>query len=227
MKNKFKAVAYWGSRKESIEQCTERLTRFMTQIGRLSPHLRDWHEDSRLIEKTPERLRRLLEEGRNRDETPQRRILANLGFRIFFLWAGDHPDGDIAIMTVHCGAYGEYCSVNNAILRSLPESWLDVDLAVELMRVMVTCWSPAHAAVCSPDALAAVGGQAEIPVVDWVFYHRLQRTGELSPPSRVAFELDGGECIVVQDSPIRPESPEDRARVLALSRQLGLIRGRS
>ncbi|WP_428263674.1 hypothetical protein [Haliangium sp.] len=78
-----------------------------------------------------------------------------------------------------------------------------------------------------PGGLAAVGGQAEIPVVDWVFYHRLRRAGELSPPSRVAFELDGGECIVVQDNPIRHEVPEEQARVLALSRQLGLIRGRS
>ncbi len=82
--------------------------------------------------------------------------------------------------------------------------------------------------VCSGPALTAMADAGiDEPVIDWVFYHRLPRAGALSPPSRVAFELDGGECIVVQDTPAQPGDPDARARVLALSRQLGLMRGQS
>lgn len=227
MKSDLKAAAYWGARQESTKECAERLTGFMTWLSQISSHLHNWHYGTCRVEVEPKSLYELLNDGRNRDETPQRQVIVELGSRVM-LWTGKQPDGRSATLIVRCGAYGEYCGVNNVLLSKIPMSWLNVDQAVALVRAMVTSWSPRTAAVCSGPALSAMTNTSiDTPVIDWVFYHRLPRAGELSPPSRVAFHLDGGECIVVQDTPMEPGDPEAEARALALSRQLGLIRGQS
>ena len=222
MEQLMKAVAYWGERRESIEQCTERLMDFMARVREISPNLRYWYEGNSRVCYDADSLRAILKNGRNRDDTPLHKVIPELGFRI--VWLGGEEIGDDYIdLIIHCGAYGEYPVMNNVIFSYLSTDWLNVDIAVELVRAMVSSWSPEHAAVCSKNALRAAGGaQIEAPIVDWVFFHRRPRTGALKAPSRVAFELDGGECIVAQDSPIRPDHLQDRARVRDLAKLLGV-----
>ncbi|WP_428265920.1 Imm52 family immunity protein [Haliangium sp.] len=223
------AVAYWAARREGSEQCAERLARFMGHLGQISPHLGSWYETGVTrraamqapIEPERIRLRDLVDAGRHRDDTPRRRVIDDLGFHVE-IWSGDQPDGNDASLSILCGAYSPHGACNHIIIE-LPADWLDTDSAVGLIRSMVSCWSPTHAAVCSPEALDAVGGQAVVPVIDWVFFHRRPRQGQLRAPSRVAFELDGGECIVVQDTPVRPDHVHERARVRELAKQLGLL----
>ncbi len=228
MTRKLRAVAYWDERRESVEQCTERLDCFMEQIGPVSAYLKQWYKPARSKSAALKRpialdrvqLHELLEKGRNRDETPQRQVIDALGFHIA-MWSGEQPDGRGVLLDILCGAYGPFSGCNYVVME-FGTDWLDVASAVALTKAMVACWSPAHAAVCSKEALHETGGQAEVPIVDWVFFHRRQRTGALKAPSRVAFELDGGECIVVQDSPIRPDHLQDRARVRDLAKLLGV-----
>lgn len=223
------AAAYWGPREETLDRCSERLMGFLEQIGRITPHFSQWYEQGRTkrgamrkpIAIEADRIRGLLEKGRSRDDTPQRRVIESLGFLVG-MWTGDRPDGSSVSLIANCGSHDRQDDVNSVILRYPPVDWLDVEQAVALVRAMVSCWSPAHAAVCSPEALSAVGGQAEIPIVDWVFFHRRARTGPPAAPSRVAFELDGGECVVVQDTPVRRDRVDERARARALAKQLGL-----
>ncbi len=222
MKQLMKAVAYWGERRESIEQCTERLMDFMAKVRGLSPRLQYWNEGEERVRYDADSLRAILENGRGRDDTPQHKVISELGFLLSWM-GGEEINDDYILLTANCGGYGAYFGLNYVIFRRLSTDWLNVDIAVELVRAMVSSWSPEHAAVCSPDALSAAGGaQIEVPIVDWVFFHRRQRTGALKAPSRVAFELDGGECIVVQDSPIRPDHLQDRARVRDLAKLLGV-----
>ena len=222
MKQLMKAVAYWGERRESVGQCTERLMDFMENVREISPRLQHWSEGEVPVRYDADSLRAILEDGHNRDDTPQHKVIPELGFQIVW-WGGQASGSDYRILKIRCGGYGEYSGLNNVIFRRLSTDWLNVDIAVELVRAMVSSWSPEHAAVCSKNALRAAGGaQIEAPIVDWVFFHRRPRTGALKAPSRVAFELDGGECIVVQDSPIRPDHLQDRARVRDLAKLLGV-----
>ncbi|WP_428262739.1 Imm52 family immunity protein [Haliangium sp.] len=224
------AAAYWGKRRESIEACTERLVRFLGLLTRVAPPLSHWYEKGwtkreateRPVVTEPARLRRLLQAGRNRDDTPQRRVLDDLGFRVG-MWTGEMANGESASLSIHCGACSEHGGSNNVLL-DFPADWLDTEQAVALVRAMVSCWSPVTAAVCTDDALLATveAHDIDVPVIDWVFFHRRPRQGQLRAPSRVAFELDGGECIVVQDTPVRPDHVHERARVRELAKQLGL-----
>ena len=232
MSQNFRAVAYWGEREETIEQCVERLSLFMAHLQDISPNLSQWYQKGwtkrqamqNQISLEPNELRTLLEAGRNRDETPQRRVIPELGYHID-IWSGERSDRNDASLDILCAAYGPYSPINHVIIE-LPLEWFRVESAVELVRALVTCWTPSMAAFCSQDALLEAFRSAPddvaMPVIDWVFFHRLQRTGALRPPSRVAFELDGGECVVVQDRPVQPDRVDDRARVRELAKQLGL-----
>ncbi len=222
-------VAYWEGRQENLDQCSDRLANFLTKVSSLSPGLSQWYEkgdtkrgaEASRISLEVTDVRRVLEKGRTYDDTRERRSIDRMGFCVG-LWTGEHS-GESASLNVVCGSSSTSGGPNHVIL-DYPADWLDVGRVVELVHAMVSCWSPLTVSVCSDDALLECSEKhgVEVPVIDWVFFHRLQRTGALRPPSRVAFELDGGECVVVQDRPVQPDRVDDRARVRELAKQLGL-----
>ncbi len=96
------------------------------------------------------------------------------------------------------------------------------DTALGLVRATVRAWSPEWMGICSRQAGSKLECGLEHPFVDWIFFHRRRRRAPLPSPSRVAFELDGGECVVVQEEPVAFDDPQQRARSEAVAKVLGL-----
>ena len=230
-----KSVAYWGPRKEGVVQCTRRFLRYMEAIAELGPPLARWHEKAytrkealmRRLDIDRASLRRLLDEGRNRSEMDGS-VIRDLGFYVD-IWNGAREDRAVSLSAL-CGKYSEYAGPNHVFLRYFSrywlDRWLDAEVAVALVRAAVDAWEPDWAGMCARQATRKAIDRGEfdpmVPFVDWVLYHRRKRRRKLPAPARVVFEMHGGECILIKDTPVDPDDPDDRAHVRAVARALGL-----
>ena len=155
-------------------------------------------------------------------------LMEDLGFLIG-IWNGDHEDRALGL-SISCGIYSALGGINNVQLHGLrtdwPENWLTADIAVELVRAAVSAWRPDWAGVCSrpawEQALGSDDYDVEQPFVDWVIYRRGERRHALPSHARVGFTMHGGECIVVQETPIHIDNRAHRARVRAVATALEL-----
>ncbi len=144
------AAAYWSSRKESLEECTERASNFVRSLAAVSETLQGWRRKARsrkaalaqrvISTDNNDEIRMLLEKGRNRRDM-DRSVIEELGYS-FALWNGlSGPNA--ADLSVGCGIY-DVRGVSNAIVLNLPPSF---DLSsgksvLALTRSFVEAWEP-------------------------------------------------------------------------------------
>jgi Immunity protein 52 len=224
--------AYWGSRRESVEQCADRLQRFLASLADCDPRLATWHEKGRsqkeALEKRinvadREHLLDLLSRGRNRRDVG-RSVIEELGFNVA-LWNGGDEQNESAL-SVTCGLHATTPNANaglsNAVVLSMPRDLGDLGRADSMARVLAAvaqAWEPQWAGVMSRDAMSTRNFNAREPFVDWMIY--VPRHIDVVPaPSSVVQVPALGSILVTQPTPPSGKDPEELAGIRRLEELL-------
>jgi hypothetical protein len=219
--------AYWSNRKESAEQCVDRLLDFFGQLKPCSPLLAKWFELGRSRKDALRRpadvedrkyLMKLLEHGRFEGD--------DLGFSTG-LWNGTDDDHAIGL-SFTCGGYSP--RVPNCVVVNFPAelgSLSRAETMCSIVAAVARAWEPERAQVASHEARDTRLYQPGKPFVDWMLY--LSRdwlpkgTTHLPPWSR-AVALGGrlGAIVITQEEPPDPHRRDDVARIDGVRKALGL-----
>lgn len=224
MSNSLTLGAYWKPRRESIEECADRLLAFMTAIGECGSNFVHWYHKGRsrndalrkeIAVRDRDELLALLDKGRHRGDI-EKTIIEDLGFSVG-IWNGGAP-GKEASLSIACGLYwvspSPNASLSNYVVLNLPEDLGDLAdpaKASWLLALTARCWVPDWAGIFSNEAMNSRDWGRQ-PFVDWMVYIP-QRIASVSPPSTVTHLESGGSLIVVQPNPPALKNPEDQERI--------------
>ncbi len=211
MNDRFVVRAYWGPRKETVDDCSNRLERFLTRISAQSDLFVSWYEKvrnrgkatSRSVSTSRDGLLELLRSGQNCEDTTGE-VIEDLGFRVS-LWNGGRGS-EVSSLSIRCGVYCSVAGVGlNCVLFDLPEqlgSLASGNAMVELFCDVVESWEPQRAAVCSELALDKRSFDANHPFVDWMVYVAGLKVAQSDVPVAAAVRhVETGTMIVVEDYP--------------------------
>ncbi|MGO4569994.1 Imm52 family immunity protein [Rhizobium sp. 2YAF20] len=145
------AAAYWPARKETVDECTERTSRFLGGLATISDAFSGWRQKAgsrkgALAQKViaPDAtgdIRALLENGRNRRDI-DRSIIEELGFGIG-LW-NSRSETEAMSLSIHCGLYTAVGGLSNSVDLRLPYSFdtTSGETVLALMRSFAESWEP-------------------------------------------------------------------------------------
>ena len=177
--------AYWGPRKESLDQCGGRLASFISRLASRSRLFAAWYETGW---SRKDALRRkvdtadhnvilgLLEKGLTRRDDGQ--VFEDAGSTVV-LWNGLDGEQSVGI-DVHCGDGSPW--IGNRVNIDLPEvlgRLSEASAMVAVVRDVVECWDPRTAWVSSELAMHERGfygrgregpSLTDSPFVDWILY---------------------------------------------------------
>ncbi len=214
--------AYWWDRKESVEQCAERVVGCLRDFGQCDPALSRWFRGGRSrkealereVQITSDAVKELLLRGRNRKDIGGE-VIEDLGFSLR-LWNGGEDCQDVGF-SVTCGGYAANPNIWNSCVVELPsegppsERMLKVDPLLCLMRAVVTAFDPDWATVM-PDSLRQIAnfGWANKPAVGWLFYaaNRVLPSPRIPAVARVVSIPNRGSIAVVTEERFSPDRPE-------------------
>lgn len=210
--------AYWGSRKEPVEQCTERVLKCFGDLAKCDETFSRWFRTGRSrsealerkVDFTDEKIKELLLRGRNRRDIGHE-IIEELGFSIT-LWNGAEDTQAIGLR-IHCGASSSY--VGNSFLIDLPSQAPARDRVVRLelllcaMRAIVESFEPDWATVMPASLVRTTESLMQKPAVGWLFYaaRHLLPSPDIAALRRV--DVPGhGSIFVITGEPLNPTRPE-------------------
>jgi hypothetical protein len=224
MSSGFFVGAYWAARKESIDQCADRLHRFFVDLAACDPTLATWYEKGRSHKQALEKqaeirdssyLLSLLDRGRHRRDVG-RTVMEELGFRVG-LWNGG-SENKTAGLNITCGLYwtspNPNASMSNCLTLDLPEDLGELKHAERMACVLAAIareWEPDWAGVISRDAMSARAFNAKAPFVDWMVFIPRKIDGVPAPSS--VMQLENGSLIVVQPDPPAVNNAEAQERI--------------
>jgi immunity protein 52 of polymorphic toxin system len=217
--------AYWDARKESIEQCADRLRRFFGDLVTCDPSLETWYERGASRKQASAKRASLddqnyflglLNRGRHRRDVGNL-VREELGFHLG-LWNGGE-NGKEAGLSITCGSYWVSSTpgvdVGNCVVLDLPESLGQLNQPERMARVLgavARAWEPKWGGVMSRDAMQAKAFNAKIPFVDWMVFVPQKVTG-VYPPSSI-MELEGvGSIVIVQPTAPLGVDSEEMSRI--------------
>ncbi|WNG60424.1 hypothetical protein F0U59_41225 [Archangium gephyra] len=228
------AGAYWGPRKEPLEECARRAEVFLAAMANVDPSFFRWFQQGRSrkdalnhpIEPTRPALEKLIRRGRDRQ-------FEDLGYSVW-AWNGVCVDYEDSGFNFKCGAYSDV--VCNVCVCNLPtrgpnsERVLTVPVLTGLVRSMVLAWEPDSAIATSsmlrekvtPTSIAGT-------FVGWLMYFSRSR-GTVPPlptPVRIEPVEDKGTLIVLTPELLtvaNPEHVELAQRVHKLLDRAGLLK---
>ncbi len=225
--------AYWTARKESAEECAERLSSFLSELAATDSALSVWYEKAKSKREATQAkldvgcvkaLTDLLERGQNRRDVGGD-VIADLGFHVG-IWNGERSL-KAASLSVTCGAYSSTQQFGNNVLLDLPEDLGSLEQPERMQKVLAAtakAWEPDWAGVYSLDATNNRAFSPTAPLVDWMVY--LSREEFPAPPAEQAMSVtqinDLGTLIVVSEHPCRPDDPSHQARVAAIESSIGI-----
>lgn len=170
--------AYWGSRRESAAQCSERLVTCLARLAELDPALGNWFRRgvSKAAATAPvgtdrESLSSLLAGGRNRKDFTHEAI-EELGFS-FALWNGASPF--VALSGV-VGAFPSFEGVLNNVVLDFPPPEADAlhlfepPVAELIFETVVAAWEPTWTTWTTPTLRGMQGSAPREPVIGWMTY---------------------------------------------------------
>jgi Immunity protein 52 len=224
---KLMLAAYWDSRRDGLEECTNKAKQFFACLAEADALLANWYELGRSRKQAlgrqvdtsdTQQLRDLLMKGRNRNDLDHS-VIEELGFSLSF-WNGASEEEAWASIRIDCGCYGE--RVSNHVLLDLPYKsqglkW--IENASALLGQVAEIWRPQWAGIMSKKAMRERDFAGDNPLVDWMVY--VPRAVPAMPfPSRVE-ELKGlGSIIIVQPDPPVGDDAEELSRIRRAERLL-------
>lgn len=220
MSNRLTLGAYWKPRRETIEQCANRLLGFMQGIAQCDEVFVDWYHLGRsrkdalkrkIDTRSPDELFTLLYKGRHLNFYKE--VIENLGFSIG-IWNGGEPGKEVSLH-ISCGQSAEVPGLRgNCVVISFPEDLRGLADPARTSRILLlasTCWEPDWAGIFSNEAMSNRDFRVE-PFVDWMVYVP-NKINSVPPPSSVAYLDNGGSLIVVQPKPPAVDNAEDQERI--------------
>ncbi|MGY6122045.1 Imm52 family immunity protein (plasmid) [Paraburkholderia strydomiana] len=152
------AAAYWGPRRETVENCAVRAVTFLTALGQISEFFKEWRLQGRsraealrkraIDEQSVDTLVSLFAKGRNKKDIGGG-VIDELGYRASMWNGGD--DRTASSLTMGCGMYSTIVGLSNAVVLQLPQQF-DVQSEDGLRNVMsafALAWEPDWAIVSS------------------------------------------------------------------------------
>lgn len=232
MSNRLTLGAYWKPRRESIEQCADRLLAFMHGLAQCDIAFSQWYKLGRsrkdalkhVIDiRNRDELLKLLNKGRHRNFYKQ--VMEDLGF-IVGIWNGGKEGKDVSLR-VCCGSYWvspnpNVAGIGNSVTLDFPEQFgelADVAKASRILALTASCWEPDRGEIVSRE-LKDVGDLQEWRYANWMVYVP-RKIASVPPPSTVTHLENGGSLIVVQPNPPAVDNPEDQERIRRVRRVLG------
>ena len=230
----------WSVRRESLEECAERLWQFMRGIRECHDLFSQWYEMGESLEDALSRkvdvlsrqeLLNLLARGRNRRDSDGG-IIEELGHSVG-IWNGHEGTKGCNVLAACC-RYGE--RVGNGVSLDLPEElggFADPAMASRLLTIAARAWDPDRGGVVSLEELRAASfvrytdeAGREVsrmrklpgPFVDWMVYvsRRLKRIASVPSPSTLIPVDDMGVVIVVEPHPPSRDNSEDMKNIRAI-----------
>jgi Immunity protein 52 len=226
--------AYWLARKETIQGCADRLGRCLTALSACSSVFCAWHKRGKSRRQTErveidfknkDSLLELLEGGRNRKDIGKE-VIEALGFQVG-MWNGGPPQIE-AGLSVTCGLYSTAPGLGgNCVVIDLPEELGELrqsGLMANVLAAVATSWEPDWAGVISRKSRETRSFVPGKPFVDWMLYvsSRLIPNPIVSEPSSVTPVDTVGSVIIVQQEPVKADSPADLQTVKAVETALGM-----
>lgn len=165
--------AYWTIRKETRQECAERIVKFLNSISN-QPYLSNWYFKARSrkaankpVKITIENIAKHLKTS-NRDDNGAE--IVELGFSLG-VWNGN--DENPVSFNVECGAFSKF--IGNAAVITLPlqEPPLDEDSIKtfkNLLEKFIDAWEPESAVVTSNEFLNRAGGGLPADIGGWLIY---------------------------------------------------------
>jgi|SRR5713226_9223741 len=213
MAESFYIGGYWGDRRESIEECSRRLTSFLLAISEASPMLSSWYQKGNSntealrhqIEINEKGIQGQLVEGRHFADTG-RRVIEELGYTTG-MWTGQDP---AAGLSVTCGAFPSTAEVMNHCVLNLPpicdhrsSSIYVADVATSIMQSLATSWTIDWGALTNHALRKQQQPAPRRPVIGWMTYLAASRPVPDSsmPPGVVVRQLPEGTLIQIGEDP--------------------------
>ncbi len=198
-----------------MDSAADRLLRLLAALHQIDPYFGPWFRKGgskqqarqRPVETTPEALRKLVQDGVNRNADGE--IMSELGYSVS-VWDG-RDDG--CWLSVRCGITTPlfpnvlqfYFPTNPAVLPSL----LDKDRSAQILEAAVLAWEPDWANIASEaylDSLPEKPRPTQSPWPGWMLYVAARRgdVPPLTPPAEVR-PVDGVGSLIV----MTPQVPRD------------------
>ena len=233
--------AYWGIRKESVEECAHRLAGFLQCLTECDPSFAHWFKkgESRKealsfeINAGIATLQTLLLAGQHRADIGQK-IMENLGFLIG-LWNGASNDAESAGLMIQCGSYAprpgfNFCVINLPYGEIERERLLCVPVLEAVTKCVVSAWDPDWSVITSRQYQDKVPlPPSNAPRMGWMLYLSSRR-GEVPPlPSSTTVAQLGKQGTLVittqerftASNPSHVETANEIAKILAQAGLLG------
>lgn len=198
--------AFWGPRREPVEECARRLESSITQLGAHSELLRQWYglglsraeAQGRPIAIRRDALVELLLKGRSKRDD-NHKIIEEAGVHAR-IWNG--ADDDLAaVVDVTCACSAQVLGVMNNFGLDLPMAatpLVELSTTLALLRIVVEAWDPDWAVVTTQALREAQMPKVRTPFVGWLTYLSPGR-GDPGAVKGAAVERfpDGGAVIVL------------------------------
>jgi hypothetical protein len=227
---------YWGPRRETALECSQRAERFFHILARCDPTFAQWYRRGRGAPRTlpghpvrPEakEWEQLFLRGRLRTDVDNE-VIEELGFREY-VWNAKKERTRIEI---HCGGYSPG-STNSCLLKPpeegpVRERLLRAPVLAEILTSMATTWEPDFAVATSVEMVDLIQKRKWEVRVGWLTYlsRRLGMVPPLPAPVRIEPVGELGWLLTLSPEPMTASNPEHvafTARVRELLDRAGLI----
>jgi hypothetical protein len=226
---------YWSDRRESPEQCADRLARMIDGLADCDPLFAQWNEmlvDDDDVQtpfcKVPadrQELTTIFLTHRSYYDVPPDKPWPEMGYLVAM--QNGKQRSQITGVTIVAGSYVGRARANSIHMKigdprirtGCP--WHGSELR-DVMRVLIEAWRPDEAVLSAlnyeaPPPRNDMGKQL-LPSAGWLTYLTREQLLKVTPPNgvRVDYLADGGAILTLCDEPFRCDNPQHIALAAAL-----------
>lgn len=225
-KERYYIGAYWPSRKESIEDCADRITLLLDSLSAIDSMFSQWfmlkkhkNEKDLKFEVNRENIMIILNKGRCYNY--QKIVMPELGFAIG-LWDGQGDES--IVINFACGSYSNNNNIGNCCVIRLPVS--DIFLknlshkAIDIIKTIVVSMDPQWAVWTSDQIRDNLDVKTGEPMFGWITYlsNHYSINNKIMSPSRIE-TMSTGSIVISSEYMSSINIPNSIALINSLQRK--------